>query len=279
MMSLFVNLQQTVAKQQRMLQVLLQQQQQKMQQQALFASQVNALPLIAQQMQKEQCFQEAIKMRLLQKNMSQTSSTKEEHVETTPIKEVHDTLNPIVIKREDSMDTADSSDHLSQPENTELLKAIEEANTDNEEKDDFKIFRRNGFKADEKNSEEMSLRGPRKSNKLITPKKPPSKAKHLWINYGRKIIEFALTHTRDETQARIKHLVGKLGSKKDFEDVFGIKNTDSEVEKAFKVLFGKLALIFIKTKAESAFEDSKYRDQMITQKNIVAFLIAKLISC
>ena len=56
------------------------------------------------------------------------------------------------------------------------------------------------------------------------------------------------------------------------------KPGDSESERAFKNLLGKLALYFVKFKAEAAFEGSKYRDQMIAQKIIVASWIAKLIN-
>jgi len=163
--------------------------------------------------------------------------------------------------------------------------SMEESGSDEEEnvkKRDFKIIRRNGFKAQRKfKEEETSDSGeeyPRKSNKMIIPKRPPSKAKHLWINYGRKIIEFAVNHTKDDVQNQIKQLIGKLSSKKDFEDVFGVKPDDSESDKAFKVLFGKLALYFVKFKADAAFEGSKYKDQMITQKSIVASWISKLIN-
>jgi hypothetical protein len=163
--------------------------------------------------------------------------------------------------------------------------SMEESGSDEEEsikKRDFKIIRRNGFKPQRKfKEEETSDSGeeyPRKSNKMIIPKRPPSKAKHLWINYGRKIIEFAVNHTKDDVQNQIKQLIGKLSSKKDFEDVFGVKPDDSESDKAFKVLFGKLALYFVKFKADAAFEGSKYKDQMITQKTIIASWISKLIN-
>ncbi len=163
--------------------------------------------------------------------------------------------------------------------------SMEESGSDEEEsvkRRDFKIIRRNGFKSQRKfKEEETSDSGeeyPRKSNKMIIPKRPPSKAKHLWINYGRKIIEFAVNHTKDDVQNQIKQLIGKLSSKKDFEDVFGVKPDDSESDKAFKVLFGKLALYFVKFKADAAFEGSKYKDQMITQKSIVASWISKLIN-
>jgi len=163
--------------------------------------------------------------------------------------------------------------------------SMEESASDEEEsakRRDFKIIRRNGFKTQRKfKEEENSDSGeeyPRKSNKMIIPKRPPSKAKHLWINYGRKIIEFAVNHTKDDVQNQIKQLIGKLSSKKDFEDVFGVKQDDSESDKSFKVLFGKLALYFVKFKADAAFEGSKYKDQMITQKSIIASWISKLIN-
>jgi len=167
--------------------------------------------------------------------------------------------------------------------NSDSSTTVEESGSDaeSEEKSEFKIRRRNGFKTAKKLSEDHDEIGEdyvRKSNKMIVPKRPPSKAKHLWINYGRKIIEFAVNHTKDDVQTRIKQLIGKLSSKKDFEDVFGIQNNDPESEKSFKILFGKLALFFIKFKSDIAFEGSKYREQMVTQKSVVSSWISKLIN-
>lgn len=159
---------------------------------------------------------------------------------------------------------------------------VEESGSEagSEGKSECKIRRRNGFKTSKELSQDQDELSEyiRKSNKVIVPKRPPSKAKHLWINYGRKIIEFAVNHTKDEVQARIKQLIGKLSSKKDFEDVFGVQTTDSESDKSFKILFGKLALYFIKFKSDIAFEGSKYREQMVTQKPVVASWISKLIN-
>jgi hypothetical protein len=139
------------------------------------------------------------------------------------------------------------------------------------------IIRKNGFKSNKVTEKEDEKTDSKKSKKTSTPKRPPSKAKHLWINYGRKIIEYAINHTQGEVQNRVRHYIGKLSSKKDFANVFGIKPSDSEEDKLFKLVFGKVALFFIKFKAESAFQGSKYRDQMITQKNIVKSWIEQLI--
>jgi len=202
----------------------------------------------------------------------------------TIIEEIPETN--IIVKREQTCETQFSlSDDLlakcapvSEPSTT-----MEESGSDaeSEGKIECKIRRRNGFKTPKHMSEDhddISEEYIRKSNKMIIPKRPPSKAKHLWINYGRKIIEFAVNHTKDDVQIRIKQLIGRLSSKKDFEDVFGIQTDDSESEKAFKVSFGKLALFFIKFKSDIAFEGSKYREQMVTQKSVVASWISKLIN-
>jgi hypothetical protein len=277
MVGLLFNLQQTVAKQQLLLKLLLLQKQR--------VQGFNSHKETSMFVKTEDIMEEAKptqKLPLL--NFFNREEIREEQRSQNK-KMVEDSL--IIVKREESMDTeATGEDFLHKGmQSTEISSAIEESGSEEEEhrrKKEAKVIRRNGFKGenrtDDGESEEGSDGGPRKSNKMIIPKRPPSKAKHLWINYGRKIIEFAVNHTKDDVQSRIKQLIGKLSSKKDFEDVFEIKPTDSECDKAFKVLFGKLALFFVKFKADAAFEGSKYREQMVTQKTIVASWISKLIS-
>ena len=60
-----------------------------------------------------------------------------------------------------------------------------------------KIIRHNGFKPKNDTPSQAESAGD-SGKKSINPKRTPSKAKHLWINYGRKIIEYAITHTEGE---------------------------------------------------------------------------------
>ncbi len=148
-----------------------------------------------------------------------------------------------------------------------------------------KIIRRNGFKKKptarkvpvkvEDNEEESdSDKGGDADSKF----KNSSKAKHLWVNYGRRILEYAINQTTGPMQGKIKQLVGKLNSKKDFEKAFQIQSTDNSDEKLFKTLLGRLAIYFVKHKASPTFESSKYKQEMITQRHTVAAWIERLIS-
>jgi len=145
------------------------------------------------------------------------------------------------------------------------------------------IIRRNGFKAmrtmkshkkDEFDSDGEPCSA---SKKLDNLRKNPSKAKHLWVNYGRRIIEYGINQTKGEMQEKIKQLIGKLNSKKDFENVFQSSPSDSADEKLFKTLLGRLAIYFVKNKSGISFEGSKYRDEMIAQRHVVAAWIERLI--
>jgi len=108
-------------------------------------------------------------------------------------------------------------------------------------------------------------------------KKPESRAHNLWINYGRKIVDFGINNTNGDFQSQIRCYFGKLVTKKDYLEVFGSKPNDKAEETTFKVLFGRIAIYFIKNYAAKAFRDSKYQAQMIDQRHIVVDLIAKLI--
>lgn len=149
-----------------------------------------------------------------------------------------------------------------------------------------KIIRRNGFKkkptrkipvkVEDNDAESLSENGsPSKSGDKF---KNSSKAKHLWVNYGRRILEYAINQTTGPMQGKIKQLVGKLNSKKDFEKAFQIVSTDNSDEKLFKTLLGRLAIYFVKHKASPTFESSKYKQEMITQRHTVAAWIERLIS-
>jgi len=140
-----------------------------------------------------------------------------------------------------------------------------------------KVLKDNNFKS-------LKYKQKRRSHDTYTPKKngkskkkPESKAHNLWINYGRKIVDFAISNTNGEFQNQIRGYFGRLVTKKDYLEVFGTKPTDKAEDTTFKVLFGRIAIYFIKTCAEKAFRDSKYRSQMIDQRHLVIDLIAKLI--
>lgn len=150
------------------------------------------------------------------------------------------------------------------------------------------IRRRNGFKnseilADTKVEEEgdcdsLSGRGSPSKAAAHHKSKNSSKAKHLWVNYGRRILEYAVSQTKGSMQDKIKRLIGKLNSKKDFERTFKIVESDSSDDKLFKTLLGRLAIYFVKHKASPTFETSKYKHEMITQRHTVAAWVERLIS-
>lgn len=280
MMNVFMNLQQTVVKQQMLLKLLLVQQQQQQQQtisQLNFRKEANII--IKNELQVQSPLQFIAQNPLLLKANVEKTLIKEEMMEDSrnAVKE-----SSIFVKREPSVDTEATSEDLLHHclPSTEVSSAVNESDNeeDEEERRESKMIRRNGFKTQKSDGNGVNEATPRKSNKIITPKRPPSKAKHLWINFGRKIIEFGINNTKDEVQERIKTLIGKLSSKKDFEDIFAVRANDSDSDKSFKVVFGRLALFFIKFKADIAFEGSKYREQMITQKSVVAQWVSKLIN-
>lgn len=159
----------------------------------------------------------------------------------------------------------------------DVLKASEnltdELKIDSPDQKKPQIIRRNGFR---------SLRKPGnsevKSGKGENSKSNSSKAKHLWVNYGRRIIEYSITQTKGDIQDKTKQLIGKLNSKKDFEHVFKVRASDTPDQKLFKNLIGRLAIYFVKHKSVSSFEGSKYREEMIPQRHVVAAWIERLIS-
>ena len=160
------------------------------------------------------------------------------------------------------------------------------------------IIRRNGFKkeielnystkeeeedADSDDSystqPEPTTKNSKKSAKKFKSPKNLSKAKHLWVNYGRRILEHAVGEIGGAMQDRLKHLAGKLNSKKDFERTFQIKESDSQEDKEFKTVLGNIAIDFVRNKASTTFENSKYKQEMITQRHTVSAWIERLISC
>jgi len=121
------------------------------------------------------------------------------------------------------------------------------------------IRRRNGFKkgkgkANEKNNKDKSQQR--------------SRAKHLWITYGRKIIDYALENSQGPLYEKIKNC-HKLTSKRGYSEVFMERNTDTPSEKDFKSQFVKLALAFVSTDVENAFLGSNYREELLSQKEKV----------
>lgn len=145
----------------------------------------------------------------------------------------------------------------------------QEFETDNERP---RIIRRNGFKTPI-SDDESSVSGKSKKSRRI-----PSKAKHLWINYGRRIIEYGIENTEGPMQEKIRQLFGKLSSKKEYKDVFGLSAEDTEEERQFKVELGTMAIEFVKNKSAATFEGTKHKDEMVAQWNAVVTYIEKLIN-
>ena len=149
------------------------------------------------------------------------------------------------------------------------------------------ILRRNGFKRTQspKTEDDHSLQGQKTSSKKASLKKTKvyeskssSKAKHLWMNYGRRIVEYVVSETQDNMRKEVKQLVGVLNTKKDFKRAFQIAESDSHEDKTLKASAGKLAIDFVKSKALSTFEDLKHRESMILQRHVVAAWIERLIA-
>lgn len=152
----------------------------------------------------------------------------------------------------------------------ETFEAPEQCKQEFEDTEGPKIMRRNGFKSP--SSDNSSSSGKSKKQRI------PSKAKHLWINYGRRIIEYATENTEGAVREKIQKLFGRLTSKKDYREVFGLNESDSEEERQFKIELGTLAIEFLKTKSASSFEGTKHKDDMVAQWNAVATYIEKLIN-
>lgn len=125
---------------------------------------------------------------------------------------------------------------------------------------------RNGFK--------QSKNKQNKQNSVINR----SKAKHLWVTYGRKIISYALNNTKGDLYERIVVRADKLATKKGYSEVFMIKANDTIEEKCFKMEFGKIALEFVEKYSEEEFKSSNYMDNMISQKGKVAAWIKSRIN-
>ena len=150
---------------------------------------------------------------------------------------------------------------------------------------DIHIIRRNGFKQQKKTQspkikDDCSLRSQKTSPKKtkVYESKSSSKAKHLWMNYGRRIAEYLISETQGNMLKKVKQLVGVLSAKRDFKRVFQITESDSNENRTLKASLGKLAIDFVKFKSLSTFEDSKHRGNMIVQRHVVAAWIEGLIA-
>ena len=152
----------------------------------------------------------------------------------------------------------------------------------NKQKSKPQIIRRNGFKPLKETinfkEDDLSAESESSSGTPYRVRRNPSKAKHLWVNYGRRIVDYAITQTEGEVQEKVKKLTGRLNSKKDFEKTFEFASEDTTEERHFKGVFGNLAIDFVKNKCAPSFEGAKYKDQMIEQRHVVAAWIEKLIS-
>ena len=213
------------------------------------------------------------------------TQNQEKSLETMPLKTEH----PPVKTEAELTPTSQQENEPSSIDSTSEI--TEESLKESQEivKKEPKIRRRNGFKTkatkvsvkvediEEDDSVSTKEGSPTKSS-LELKLKNSSKAKHLWVNYGRRILEYAINQTKGPMQNKIKQLVGKLNSKKDFEKTFQIVSSDSGDDKLFKTLLGRLAIYFVKHKASPTFESSKYKQEMITQRHTVAAWIERLIS-
>ena len=173
----------------------------------------------------------------------------------------------LVIKEEETGSCLSSSSFLAKYE--------EDSNEKENESCRFirqRAKKRNGFKPSKekiiiKIEDEFSL-----------AKRRRSKAKHLWISYGRKIVEYAVKYTKGEQRKKIRVCDKKLESKKGYSEVFRIRNEDSRKDIDFKLTFGRLAIEFIDKEIEDAFLNSNYRDELLSQKGRVKNWISKLIT-
>jgi len=152
------------------------------------------------------------------------------------------------------------------------IKFEESISSDDEEEPSKKIpiKRRNGFKAIE--DEKAKLK---RSAAQIDQQR--SKAKHLWITYGRKIVDYAVDNSRGPLKERIKDC-SKLVSKKGFSEVFLVRSKDKEDDIIYKRDFGKLALEFFENEVENAFLNSNYREDLLAQREKVLGWIERQIN-
>ena len=130
------------------------------------------------------------------------------------------------------------------------------------------IRRRNGFKPLKESESE--------SKKDLINKAQRSRAKHLWITYGRKIVEYASKHSKGALREKIAQC-NKLISKKGYSEVFLLRTSDNEKERDYKTKFGRLALDFLGADLEDAFLSSNYREELLAQKEKVKNWIKKQI--
>lgn len=190
--------------------------------------------------------------------------------------------------KDNQMEAYDSP--VSQSLETELSEKNEtmviDAKIYNNERKKPSILRRNGFKPIKRKfsgleyDENSSFESENSSDfdGLHKGRRNPSKAKHLWVNYGRRIIDYAASQTEGEVQEKVRQLTGKLNSKKDYEKTFGFLIEDSVEERKFKNSIGQLAIDFVKRKASPTFEGAKHKDDMLAQRHVVAGWIEKLMS-
>jgi recombination DNA repair RAD52 pathway protein len=216
-------------------------------------------------------------------NALMSKYSQNEHKPVLPVTDATNQDTSMVIKEEYEPST--NSDQANIPtDNTSEVSEHMHTVEKHTEKPKPQIIRRNGFKPVDvtshakKHESDSDDESTDESGKILKGgRKNPSKAKHLWVNYGRRIIEYGINQTKGDMQEKIKQLIGKLNSKKDFEKIFQITESDSADDKLFKTLVGRLAIYFVKHKAATSFEGSKYKEEMITQRHVVAAWIERLI--
>ena len=200
---------------------------------------------------------------LLKEKMSETQ-TPSKQTDSIPIKEeIH--LQEVILKPEIFLMNEKESSTITPISNLSSDHGNLESGG---EEHSLPIRRRNGFKP---RKDDGSVSSQDNSNNNSRPK-----AKHLWITYGRKIIEYAIAHSHGALKERIKEC-NKLISKRGFSEAFLLRKNDTEQEKEIKKQFGGLALQFLETEVENSFLISNYRDDLLSQKEKVLVWIKKQI--
>lgn len=134
------------------------------------------------------------------------------------------------------------------------------------------IQRRNGFKKDK--TRNTAVKAKKEANNA---RRKRSKAKHLWIAFGRKIVNYAFEKAEGEDRKRIEEYRDKLTSKKAYADAFRPKKGESAEDKLFRKNLAAKAVEFVRNESEDAFLSSNYRNELVAQKEKVAKWIETLL--
>lgn len=200
------------------------------------------------------------------KHKESPNPLKIEDIAMSPTSRVHPLPNGLscYIKQEDPSFSSPKASSMREED------AIEEIETKKPQ-----ILKRHGFKAERTKCKHTPITKREKKVKVVRQR---SKAKHLWITYGRKIAEYALKHTEGETHKKIKVLGEFLASKAGYFEAFGARKSDLKEDIEIKRTFGELALRFVEEEADDAFLSSNYRSEMLGLRDKVTEWIRRQIS-